>query len=151
MKKLTGSLAWILILSLLLSACAAPAATDAAEDPAPPRTEETSVPETPAPAEAQEKTDAELAALYSSPENLYLLDLSLPLLEEGYVDADAAAAARSSALSLRRYVWDTEGPEALAALGDLDGDSQELVRLKNAWLDAIGATEDYTPFAPLPF
>ena len=97
------------------------------------------------------KTDEGLAAFFSRAKNMYLLDLTLPLLEEGFVDAETAAAARATAASLERYIRETEGETALAALRGLDADSKEMVRLKNAWLDAIGATEDYTPFAPLHF
>ncbi|MBR0039993.1 MAG: hypothetical protein IJP64_01285 [Oscillospiraceae bacterium] len=143
MKKKVDLAAVLLALSLLLTACAGGPAADT-----PPATgsPETQTPE-PTPSEEQEKTDEELAAFYSSPENLYLLDLTLPLLEEGYVDADTAAFARASALSLTRYARNA----GKAAPDDLVGDGEELVELKNGWLDAIGATEDYTPFAPLHF
>ena len=149
MKKPSAVLTVLLSLSLLLSACAAPAPAPAEAQEREALPTELPAASAPVPAPEQEKTDEELAALFSLPGNMYLLDLTLPLLEEGYVDADTAAAARSAALSFERYVRGVEGEEALSALGGPVGSDPELVRLKNAWLDSIGAAEDYTPFAPL--
>ena len=150
MKKIHALPALLLALSLLLSACAGGAAQGASPAEASVAPESSPEPE-PTPEPEPEKTDEELARFFSSPENMYLLDLTLPLLEEGYVDADTAAFARAAALSLRRFVRDSEGEEAAEALGDLVGDGPELVGAKNAWLDSVGASEDYTPFAPLRF
>ena len=143
MKKLSGVLSVLVAVSMLLSACAG-----AASEPAPLPAE---APDGPAPAPEPEKTDAELAAFFSSAENMYLLDLSLPLMEEGYVDADTAACARSAALGFTRYVRTQEEEDVLSSPGGVAGGGEELVRLKNAWLNSIGAEEDYVPFAPLPF
>lgn len=96
-------------------------------------------------------TDEELAAWFSDETKLYLLDLTLPMIENRFVSTEAAGYARSAAASIAAYCLREHGADAMRALVSSPVDAPEKTRLKNAWLQAIGAEANYQPLALLSF
>ena len=98
-----------------------------------------------------EYTDEALAEYFSNADNLYIADLTLPMIEEHFLDADAAAHGRSAAKSFARYCYDAYGGEKLLALSAGTLSTEDVTLLKNEWLTSIGANAEYTPVAPLQY
>ena len=98
-----------------------------------------------------EYTDEALAEYFSNADNLYIADLTLPMIEEHFLDADAAAHGRSAAKSFARYCYDAYGGEKLLALSAGTLSTEDVTLLKNEWLTSIGASAEYTPVAPLQY
>ena len=96
-------------------------------------------------------TDAELAEYFSNEDNLYLLDLTLPMIEDKFIDAESAEHARVAAISLAEYCLRERGVEALRGLAFSAVDAPEKTQLKNEWLKAIGANAEYESFALLDY
>ena len=65
-----------------------------------------------------EYTDAELAQKVS--DRLYILDLTLPLLEEYFVDAESTALARETAAAIGRFALNRRGEQELLRLIEAD-------------------------------
>lgn len=91
--------------------------------------------------------DEALASYFSNKDNLFLLDLTLPLLEDRLVDQEQVDYARSAAIRLAEFAAQKNGRSSLTADYKEDADAE----LKNDWLRSIGAKPKYTPFASLPF
>ena len=96
-------------------------------------------------------TDAELAKYFSNEDNLYLLDMTLPMIEDKFIDADSAEHARVAAISLAEYCLRERGAEEMRGLAFSAVDAPEKTQLKNEWLKAIGAEAEYEPLALLAY
>ncbi|MBQ9535378.1 MAG: hypothetical protein IJU78_06015 [Clostridia bacterium] len=94
-------------------------------------------------------TDAELAQWLCEDERMYMLDLTLPLLEEHFVDAENAALARETAAAIGRFALRERGEEELLRLTETD--DAEKTQLKNDWLRSAGASGTYEPLALLQY
>jgi len=94
-----------------------------------------------------EHTDAELAQKLS--DRLYMLDLTLPLLEEHFVDTESASLAREATIALGRFALSGRSEDELLRL--IAADEAEKTALKNDWLRSAGSSDTYEPLALLPF
>lgn len=98
-------------------------------------------------------TDAELAAYFSQPEHLYLLDFTLPMFETEYFEEETTAYVREGARSFTEYCIKEYGRRKTYQLCmDVSEKGREvLAEWKNEWLEEIGGTAEYEEFAKLPF
>lgn len=93
-------------------------------------------------------SDSVLAQYFSLERNLYLLDLTLPMLENRFFEASTASHARSAAIHLGQFLLEQYGRDALRPEA---GQEDFRVQQKNQWLEHIGVTHTYVPFAAVSF
>ena len=97
--------------------------------------------------EPNPKKEADYKDYFSKEENTYLLDFTLPLMEETFLDKETSEMTFGAAKEFCAYIESNYGSDKLLELSKSDESDEEKVRLKNEWLKTIGATATYEPAA----
>ena len=95
--------------------------------------------------------EADYPDFFSKEENTYLLDFTLPEMEDIFVSKENAEITKDAAKRFCAFVKDAYGADKLLELSKSAEDDEEKVRIKNEWLKSIGATAEYAPAAAFFF
>lgn len=90
-----------------------------------------------------EYRDDQLRDYFSGTKHDYLLDMTLPMLENLFFSQEATTMVQAAACSLADFCIRQQGMEALARLA-LEGTDEELTNLTNDWLKELGIDTAYT-------
>lgn len=103
--------------------------------------------------ENSKENAADFKTFFSNPDNLYFLDLNIPMLDDVYFTKEEATILRKTAICFATWYEETYSFDDFMNLCKaIDTcDKETLMQTKNDWLKSIGCTTNYTELGKIPF